>query len=600
MKQFTALVMTLAFTASALAAPAPQDTSGSSAKKRSTRASTPSVSVQLDRMQQAIDAQQKQIEQLRQQVQSRDQVVQQLQQRLDQSQSAAAEAQSKAEAAAAQAAQQQQSVTQLSSDVSDIKQNSANTALSLQETQKAVNDLQSPLAIRFKGVTLTPGGFLAAEAVWRQRGTGSDINTPFNSIPFSGANNSHLSEFFGSGRQSRVSLLTEGKLKSAKLTGYLEADFLSAGVTSNNNQSNSYTLRQRQVWGQAALDSGWSFTGGQMWSLLTETKKGLDNRSEALPMTIDPQYTVGFTWARQFGFRVTKNFANKYWLGFAVENSQETLTAHNASANFVLGQLGNSGGLYNAFNGNYSYNPAPDLIFKLAAEPGVGHYEVFGVYSRFRSRVFPCATNPTGVDCGGTLGPSAALAYNDSRHGGGFGANARWSVYNKRVDFGVHGFGGEGVGRYGTAGLSDVTVRPLGTLAPIRNYQALGTLEWHGPKLDVYGNAGGEYNARTWFVNGTKPVGYGAPGFVNSGCGTELVPGSGGFSPTAPANCTGDTRVVIEGTFGFWYRIYNGSKGRLQFGPQYSYLVKTAWSGTPGTPHAINNMVFTSFRYYLP
>ena len=83
-------------------------------------------------------------------------------------------------------------------------------------------------------------------------------------------------------------MLAEGRLKSVKLSGYLEADFLSAGVTSNNNQSNSYTMRHRQAWGQAAFDNGWSFTGGQMWSLVTETKHGVDNRTEALPMTIDP------------------------------------------------------------------------------------------------------------------------------------------------------------------------------------------------------------------------------------------------------------------------------------------------------------------------
>src|SRR5581483_10960878 len=115
-----------------------------------------------------------------------------------------------------------------------------------------------------------------------------------------------ISEFFGSGRQSRVSMLAEGRLANAKLSGYVEADFLSAAVTSNNNQSNSYSLRQRQAWGQAALDDGWSFTGGQMWSLVTETKHGVDNRTEALPMTIDAQYTVGFSWARQYGFRVAK------------------------------------------------------------------------------------------------------------------------------------------------------------------------------------------------------------------------------------------------------------------------------------------------------
>ncbi|HKS75704.1 MAG TPA: hypothetical protein VJQ82_21005, partial [Terriglobales bacterium] len=492
MKQFTALVMTLAFTASAMAAPAPQAASGGSAKK-SAKASKPSISEQLDRMQKAIDAQQKQLEELRQEVQTKDQTIQGLQQKVDQGQSATSEAQTKADAAASQAAQQQQTVQQLSSDVADLKQNSTNTALSLQETQKSVTDLQSPLAIHYKGVTITPGGFLAAETVWRQHGTGSDINTPFNAIPFSGADGSKLSEFYGSGRQSRISMLAEGKLKSAKLSGYFEADFLSAAVTSNNNESNSYSLRQRQVWGQAALNSGWTFTGGQQWSLVTETKKGMDNRTEALPMTIDPQYSVGFSWARQYGFRVTKNWANKFWAGFAVENPQTTLTAHGQSANFVVGQLGNGGGLYNAFNGNYSYNSAPDFVFKVAAEPGFGHYEAFAVLSQFRDRIYPCATTATTATCGGILGPSSALASNDSRTGGGFGGNARWSVAQKRFDIGIHALGGNGTGRYGSAGLPDVTVRPDGTLAPIRNYQGLGTLEYHGPKLDIYGNAGGEY-----------------------------------------------------------------------------------------------------------
>ena len=53
-----------------------------------------------------------------------------------------------------------------------------------------------------------------------------------------------------------------------------------------------------------------------------ETKKGLDNRTEATPMQIDPNYTAGMSWDRAFGFRVTKNFNNKVWFGMALENSQ--------------------------------------------------------------------------------------------------------------------------------------------------------------------------------------------------------------------------------------------------------------------------------------
>jgi len=140
---------------------------------------------------------------------------------------------------------------------------------------------------------------------------GSDINTPFNSLTLPGASQNAMSEFFGSGRQSRISALAEGRLARAKLSGYVETDFLSAAVTSNNNESDSYSLRQRQAWGQAAFDNGFSFTGGQMWSLATETLHGVDNRTEAVPLTIDPQYSVGFSWARQYGLRVAKNFGKQ-------------------------------------------------------------------------------------------------------------------------------------------------------------------------------------------------------------------------------------------------------------------------------------------------
>ena len=228
---------------------------------------------------------------------------------VQQAQAAATDAAAKADAAQSTASQQQQSVTELKSDVTDLKTNMANTVTTLQETQKTISE--PPTVIHFKGVTLTPGGFLAAETVRRSRALASDINTPFNQVTMPGASQSAISEFFASGRQSRISLLGEGRLASAKLSGYYEADFLSAGVTSNNNQSNSYTMRQRQVWGQAAFDDGWSVTGGQMWSLITETKHGLDNRTEALPMTIDANYNVGFTWARQYGLRVVKGFNNK-------------------------------------------------------------------------------------------------------------------------------------------------------------------------------------------------------------------------------------------------------------------------------------------------
>jgi hypothetical protein len=616
MKRVMAFALTLMLGASAAQAQQSTTTTTATTTRRRTTATRtdPALAEQLNQLKQSLDAQQAQIRQLSQQIQRRDQQVQELQQKLDNSQAATSQAESKADAAASQSAEQQQTVTSLKSDVTDLKNNTTNSALALQETQKLIHDAESPLAIHYKGITITPGGFLAAESVWRSHALGSDINTPFNSIPMPGAEAEKLSEFFGSGRQSRVAFLAEGKLSNATLRGYVEADFLSAGVTSNNNQSNSYTLRQRQMWGQAALSDGLTFTGGQMWSLVTETKKGMDNRTEALPMTIDPQYNVGFSWARQYGFRVTKNFGNKFWLGASIENAQAIFSASGNAQNFVLGSAGTNGGLYNA-SATYSFNPSPDFVFKAAAEPGFGHFEVFGVVRRFRDRVYPgaIATTPTGSG-----------AYNFSTTAGGVGANARVSLVHKHIDIGGHFLGGDGMGRYGSSGLPDVTVNPNGTLALLKSAQGLGTLEFHAAKLDVYFNAGGEFVGRHFQFNSAgKTVGYGSPTANNLGCYTEGVPGtptsgqfptsSSGFLPSNPANCTANTRNIIEGTAGFWYRFYKGPKGTIQVGPQYSYFMRNSWEacGTSAltgpcinshftAPHGNENIFETSFRYYLP
>jgi hypothetical protein len=571
----------------------------------------------------ALAAQQQEIRRLQQELHSKDQSV-------EQAQSAAAAAASKADAAQSQAAQQQQVVGELKSDVADLKTNVNNAAASIQETQKNINaEIESPLAIHYKGITLTPGGFLAAESVRRSRALASDINTPFNSLTMPGASQSYLSEFFGSGRQSRISLLAEGKLRSATLSGYYEADFLSAAVTSTPTESNSYSLRQRQAWGQTAFNNGWSVTGGQMWSLVTETRHGVDNRTETVPLTIDPQYNVGFSWARQYGVRLSKDFSNKVWGAISVENAQASFTTHSNEDNFLVGSAGAASGLYNAavstcsstINSTattvtttctpiagYSFNPAPDVIAKVVFEPGFGHYELFGLADSFRDRIFPCGGVSSTTICDGKTGPSALGAANSSREGGGFGANARWTLAH-HVDLGLHFLGGKGVGRYGSATLPDASIHADGAFNLIKNAQGLATLEWHGPKLDVYFNGGVEYAGRAFDFDPItgKYVGYGSPFASNYGCYSETQPGvANGLAPGSLADCTADTRVVMEGTAGFWYRFYNGPKGRVQFGVQYSYVDRDTWYGvgfTKGTavaPSGLDNMVFSSLRYYLP
>jgi hypothetical protein len=264
----------------------------------------------------------------------------------------------------------------------------------------------------------------------------------------------------------------------------------------------------------------------------------------------------------------------------------------------VFQQVGNTGGLLNN-QANFSYNQAPDVIFKAAYEPGFGHYEVFGIARFFRNRVYPNAIGTS---------TSALGAFTDETTGGGIGGNVRIPIVPKKLDFGFHVLAGDGVGRYGDSQLADVTLRPDGTLSPIRGGSALAGLEAHATsKLDLYAYYGGDYDEREIYsIAGGKFAGYGRPTNVTTGCGIEAAPAGGAgnsiltSSTSTPPNCSPDIRDMQEGTFGFWYDFYKGSKGRIRYGTQYSYFVKNTWQGTGGSPKAIDNMVWTSFRYYLP
>jgi hypothetical protein len=556
----------------------------------------------------ALAAQQLQIERLSQQLQ-RQQDLQQLQQAAATRADAAAKAAPQTEFAA------------VSPDGIVQQGTGIPTAQNPQDSgTRPPNAMEGPMTIRFKGISITPGGYAAAEFVRRSRGLGADVSTPFNSVTMPGASQSQLPEFFGSGRQSKITAFVNGEAGKVDLSSYVSADFLSAGITSNSNSTNSYTLRIRQAWVQAKVDSGWSFLGGQTWTLATENGKSiapdddLGRTNDARPKTIDSSYNVGFVYARQYGVRITKTFGDKIALAFAVENPQGTLTTHGNGDNFLLGEAGAS----NSYNttANYTFNPAPDLIAKLAFDPGFGHYEVFGILDRFTDRIFPCgevklvAPATTGpCPNGAGTGPNADGAYNASKSGGAIGASARWNFDHKHIVFGLKGLGGSGTGRYSSGGLSDVSINGDGTLHLIKNLSGLTTLEFRTKKLDIYGYGGAEYAARTAGFDpiSGKEVGYGAPLFNNSGCYTEQAPAvNTGFTPTSLSSCTADTRALIEGSVGFWYRFYSGPRGRFQFGTQYSYVTRDTWSGTGFTkgvgvsPEGIENMVFTSFRYVLP
>ena len=631
--------------------------------------SNAAIAAQLEELRQTLQSQQEQLQMLKEELAKRDRQIDEAREAAAAANARATEAGNKATDAVNTTAEVKSTAVSLNSSVSDLKASNEalKTTVAKEQTDAKKAEETGPPAIKYKGISITPGGYLAAETIFRTHALNADVNTPFTTIPYPGNSLAKVSEINFTGRPSRTSLLVEGKLDHVKLSGYYEADFLGVGTASNNRQSNSYVLRQRLAFAQAVFDSGWAVAGGQMWSLATENKKGLQNRQEALTMQIDAGYVVGFTWQRAYGLRVSKSLTDKFSLGVAIEGPQTTFGGRgfnsysNTSAtgvvtafqNFWLNAPGASGGLYNAFDATgYSANKAPDLLFKAALDPGWGHYELFGILSTFRNRVYPCAvvgtnafdTTPpattTTLNCAAdptnpNPKPSALGAFNDTRTGGGVGASFNVPLFSKKVDFGMKAVAGDGIGRFGSAQLADATARPDGTLALIRGEQALARIEFHAtPKLDIYLYGGNEYAWRAAYTgyasvkitntpaipaSGTNPAypatlkttisttgigGYGSPFANNTGCSTETSP-TGTSAPGAGGTCAGDIRNIMQYTLGFWHRFYQGPKGGVRWGIQYSYLTKSGWSGNNNTatsvsPKAVDNMVWTSFRYYLP
>ena len=437
-------------------------------------------------------------------------------------------------------------------------------------------------AFRVGGMTVTLGGFLAAEGLYRTRNITSDMASTYTGIPLPNSPNYHTGEFRGSARQSRLSLLAEGQIAPGQaVAGYFESDFLGVGTTSNSNESNSYVPRLRQAYLTYDNTSlGVHALAGQSWSLLTLNRVGITPRQESIPLTIDAQYVPGFNWKRQWQLRVDKDmFNHRVWVGASLEEPQTVYYTGPNGLGVLSGTttINNPGGSQLNSAATYSTDIAPDLIVKAAFDPGWGHYEVFGLGKLLHDRI--------------SIGGSG---HNNTVVGGGGGGGAILPLIAKKLDFQVSGLAGYGIGAYGSGQLPDAVVGANGTPKPLPEYAILAGLVAHPtPALDLYSYVGTEQVSRASFNAGGRPFGYGNPGYSNAGCRTEL----------SPLACVGNTSGLTQGTLGAWWRFLKGGFGTLQAGGQYSYTQRTIFPGTGPTaasrssPTTADNMFLFSFRY---
>jgi hypothetical protein len=526
---------------------------------------------------------------------------------------------------------QMKQMKQVKSELVEAKKSAADRA---DPGRPAVYPTKAPNII--DRVNLTWGGFLAAETVYRPHNTVSDIGTPFNGIPYPFSPQYGEGEFHGTARQSRLSILAEGALDPVQqVSGYYEMDFLSVGVTSNYNQSNSWAPRLRQ--GFFAYDNtewGFHFLGGQAWSLLTQNTVGIAPRRENIPLTIDANYVVGFDYTRNWQLRVVKDFGPWASLGVSVENPAEEVyssTGSVANGGNVGGSIvnfQNSGSSFlgsSGFANNFTTDIAPDIIAKAAFDPGWGHYEVFGLQRFFSGNTFGCRVAPINVkaptppattpaaETAGTCSLPLSSTFVGSqsekiKSGDGVGGSVLLPVIAKFLDVTASALYGRGIGRYGAGQLSDVVVGPDGSLSPIKAVHALGGViahPWAG--LDVYGYAGMEkaqasYNSivSTGSIGGL--TGFGVPTAVNSGCYiTTPASFTGGAS-----NCAAINRTLSDVTVGFWQDFYKGNYGRVAGGFEWEIIRRQSFAGVSGVGGApivssvstSDNVFMTSLRYY--
>lgn len=499
--------------------------------------------------------------------------------------------------AAAQSAAKLQSLQNelnaLQTEIQQLKVQSNTEQMEISASRPARVPVEQPVlppgTFQLGAVTVTLGGFAALESVYRSRNQAASIDSNFNGgMALPNSSNYHTPEFRETAQQSRFSVLVQGQPNPwTKLSAYLEADFLSAGSSSNNNQSNSYTPRVRQFWGMYENSNlGVHVVGGQTWSLATMYALGLTPRHEQVPLTIDAQYVAGFDWARQATFRVVKDFDNQQlWAGFSIEEpatvfsqsescpagTQPTLLSGYVEENTQCG-----GSNVNSVT-PYSDNYAPDLIAKIAADPGFGHFELYGML-RFLD--------------GRTLDTNNHTGRNYSTTGQGIGAGMILPLIPKILNFQLSGLFGRGVGRYGTAQLPDATFSPTGKIEPLTEFSIMGGFVFHPiPALDLYTYGGAEEaDAKSYYVSGVH-YGYGSTTSSLAGCAIE------------GNSCSAQTSGVVEGTVGGWYRFLKNKYGTLQAGAQYEFVQRNTFAGrgaTKGTsyaPSANLNAVLVSFRY---
>ena len=215
MKKIAALTLSLFLSSGIAFADSPKDADAQPAKntqpgkaKEAAKAdkSDSAIAAEIEELRQTLQSQQEQLQLLKEELHKRDR-------QIDEAREAAAAANSRATEANVKASEAVTTSSAARTATETITSNASTPIIAQQAADpkdpKSKPTEDGPASIKFKGISLTPGGFIAAETIFRTRAVSGDVNTPFTGIPFNGNSLSKVSEFNFSARQSRATLLAE-------------------------------------------------------------------------------------------------------------------------------------------------------------------------------------------------------------------------------------------------------------------------------------------------------------------------------------------------------------------------------------------------------
>jgi len=445
--------------------------------------------------------------------------------------------------------------------------------------QQAQQTDQKPAAgsIKLGDATLTPGGFVDFESIFRTTNTQSNIATNFAAIPFSNTALGRVTELRTTAQFSRLSMKLEDHFRGVDLVGYVEGDFSGNSAPNVYQSVNGLTNRLRLYFGYARHGK-WEILGGQTWSWLTPNRTGIGPMPSDLAISYneDQNLAVGVPYTRAAEFRVAYHLNDHWAMGIGIEDSNQYI------GNYVALPAGFTA-IGSQFDNNANAGAAnlmPDIIAKTTYDT-----ELVGRHFHAELTGFVTGAHATVIPTGSTL-------YNShSAYGGGGQFATNYELIRNKLVVLANVYWSDGGAHYLVGTGPELVVRPdvAGnniSLSMVHAGAGSAGLEWRASEKQAFAvYYGADYYGRNFFTDTTNTT------------NPNAIIGYGG--PTSPNT---NNRAIQQITFDWLLTFWKSERhGALQYYTQYSYLTRAPWFVAPDEPkNAHLSMVYAGVRYVLP